>query len=252
MYPMIVLALDTSVREGSAALVDDDRVVAERAGDPSRTHAERLPGECLTLLAAHRVSLSSVELFAVASGPGSFTGLRVGIAAMQGFAAVTGRPIVGVPVLEALGHLGSAGRAPGSLVAVWMDAHRHDVFAVLYRVMPAALFEPEHLAEVEPPAVGTPSALLNAWRPSLAGEPVVWIGDGATAAADAIARSLPAAPILPHPLAAGAIGRLAIARARRGEAGGPATVQPVYLRRPDAEIDRDRRAAEITGVKGRS
>ena len=251
---MLVLALDTTVREGSVALVDGDRIVAERRGDPSRTHAERLPGECLTLLATHGVRLASVELFAVAAGPGSFTGLRVGIAAMQGFAAVTGRPIIGVPALEALGHLGSAGRPPGALVAVWMDAHRRDVFAALYKVTSAAAFEPEHLAEVEGPRVGEPPALVNAWRPAIDGRDVVWIGDGAAAFAGAIARFQPTAPILPHPIAAGAIGRLAIARARRGEGGG-AAVQPVYLRRPDAEIDRERRAAaaaDVRDVKGRT
>jgi tRNA threonylcarbamoyladenosine biosynthesis protein TsaB len=194
----------------------------------------------------------------VASGPGSFTGLRVGIAAMQGFAAVTGRPVVGVPVLEALGHLGSAGREPGCLIAVWMDAHRRDVFAALYEVTSADRFEREHLVEVEAPLVGEPGALINAWRPLINDRDVVWIGDGAAANAAAIARLQRPAPILPHPIAAGAIGRLAIARARRGEARSAAAVQPVYLRRPDAEIDRERRAAaagravNAGDVKGRS
>jgi len=252
---MFILALDTTTRDGSMALLDDGRLVEERGGDPSRTYAERLPSECLALLAAHHVTLASIELFAVASGPGSFTGLRVGIAAMQGFAAVTGRPIIGVSALEALGHLASAGRPPASLVAVWMDAHRRDVFAALYAVTEAPLFEPAHLAALDGPRVGDPSATVTAWRPALEERDVVWIGDGATAFSAIIARCLPAAPVLPAPRTACTIGRLAIARARRGGAGGPAAVQPLYLRRPDAEIDRDRRAAVImdaTDTKGRS
>src|SRR5215212_3020373 len=102
---MLILALDTTTRAGSVALVEDERVIDERAGDPARTHVERLPGEILALLAAHRRASSDVDLFAVGSGPGSFTGLRIGIATVQGLALVCGRPVVGIPPLEALAHI---------------------------------------------------------------------------------------------------------------------------------------------------
>ena len=77
---MRVIALDSTTRAGSVALVEDDCVIDERAGDASRSHAEWLPGEIVDLAAAHGVALAEVDLFAVASGPGSFTGLRIGIA----------------------------------------------------------------------------------------------------------------------------------------------------------------------------
>src|ERR1700675_4177840 len=99
---MRVLALDTTTRAGSAALVDDDCIVEERSGDASRTHAQRLPGELVALLDANGLAWADVDLFAVGSGPGSFTGLRIGIATVQGLAFVRGRRIVGVPALEAL------------------------------------------------------------------------------------------------------------------------------------------------------
>src|SRR3954453_19635538 len=99
---MRVLALDTTTRAGSAALVDDDRVVDERSGDGTRTHALRLPGELLALAEANRWPLPTIDLYAVASGPGSFTGLRIGIATIQGLAFVHGRRIVGIPALQAL------------------------------------------------------------------------------------------------------------------------------------------------------
>src|SRR5438046_705271 len=89
-----VLALDTTTRAGSVALVEDGRVLDERAGDATRTHAERLPAELLARLDAGDLTLADVDLFAVASGPGSFTGLRIGIATMQGLAFVGGRRIV--------------------------------------------------------------------------------------------------------------------------------------------------------------
>src|SRR5450759_3609387 len=131
---MKVLALDTTTREGSVALVEDDRIVAEQIGDGTRTHALRLPDELLQLADAHHLAVSDVDLFAVASGPGSFTGLRIGIATIQGLAFVHRRRIVGVPALEALAHLGSLGLSPGTVIASWMDAHRREGFAAVYRV----------------------------------------------------------------------------------------------------------------------
>src|SRR5579859_7501705 len=108
---MRVLALDTTTRAGSVALIVDDESrgvtrIVERAGDATRTHAQRLPGDLAALLADYQLSWTDIDLFAVASGPGSFTGLRIGIATMQGLALVGKRPIVGVSALDALGHLG--------------------------------------------------------------------------------------------------------------------------------------------------
>src|SRR5262245_32388526 len=102
---MRVLALDTTTRAGSVAIVEDGRVVDERSGDPSRAHAERLPRELLDVLATHHVGLGDIDVFAVAAGPGSFTGMRIGIATMQGLALTLGRPIVAVSALDALAHV---------------------------------------------------------------------------------------------------------------------------------------------------
>src|SRR5438034_11168139 len=137
---MYVLALDTTTREGSVALVDEHRVIEERRGDAARSHAERLPGELIAPADARGLSVSAIDLFAVAAGPGSFTGLRIGIATIQGLAVTTRRRIVAVSALEALAQ-SAAGEAPGltagTLVAAWMDARRHDVFAALYRIADA-------------------------------------------------------------------------------------------------------------------
>src|SRR5713101_7862843 len=99
---MRILALDTTTRAGSVALVEHDCVIEERAGDPARTHAERLPREIHALFDGRGIGSADVDLFAVASGPGSFTGLRIGIATMQGLAFVHRRKIAPVSALEAL------------------------------------------------------------------------------------------------------------------------------------------------------
>src|SRR4051794_3402946 len=124
---MRVLALDTTTRAGSVALVVGNDVVAERIGDPARSHAERLPGDLLALLHDHGLTPSEIDVFAVASGPGSFTGLRIGIATIQGLAVGCHRRVVPVSTLEALAHAGSTELAPGVMVAAWLDAHRREV-----------------------------------------------------------------------------------------------------------------------------
>jgi tRNA threonylcarbamoyladenosine biosynthesis protein TsaB len=236
---MRVLALDSTTRTGSVALVEDDRVVEERRGDGSRTHAERLPMELVALADAHHLALADVDLYAVASGPGSFTGLRIGIATMQGLAFVHGRRIVAVPALEALAHAAGATRAPGTLIAAWMDARRRDVFAAVYRVTGAAPFSAARLEEIDGPSVDAPASILNRWTEQMATLPAVFVGDGADLFRSDIEQLVPGAAVLAAPLVAGTIGRLAVARA--AEALHPAAVRPLYVRRPDAEIARDAR-----------
>jgi tRNA threonylcarbamoyladenosine biosynthesis protein TsaB len=229
---MRVLALDTTTRAGSVALVDDDRIVDERRGDDTRTHAERLPAEITAMIDAHQLSLADIDLYAVASGPGSFTGLRIGIATIQGLAFVQARRIVSIPALDALAHLASVDATPGTLIAAWMDAHRHDVFAAVYRVTDASPFSRERLVEIEGPTVAAPAATLARWAVQLGALPDAFAGDGAVLYANEIVSAAPAARITASPLLAGVIGRLALAR--RADAVTPGAIRALYVRRPDA------------------
>jgi tRNA threonylcarbamoyladenosine biosynthesis protein TsaB len=231
---MRVLALDTTHRTGSVALIDHDRVVLERAGDLSRAQGERLPAE----LAALGAAWPSIDVFAVASGPGSFTGLRIGIATIQGLALVTRRPVVGVSALEALAQMASADLAPGALIASWIDAQRGEVFSALYRATDATLFTPERLVELEAPSAATPESTRALWsRHDLA--TAVFTGDGA--ARYVSGRDAP-------PLLAGAIGRMAAVSAARGLTVSPAGLHPLYIRRPDVELARET-AAKAAAVR---
>jgi tRNA threonylcarbamoyladenosine biosynthesis protein TsaB len=238
---MRVLALDTTTVAGSIALVDGERVILERAGDPSRTYAERLPADILAATSACGMTLGDVDLFAVASGPGSFTGLRIGIATVQGLAFVDNRSVAAISALEALAQLASLEAAPGTTVASWMDAHRGEVFSALYTVAAAPPFEPDRLIELEGAAVGDPAATLARWTDRFRPRPDLFVGDGAV-----LFRALIAGRVVDPPPLAGAIGRMAIARARRPprpEITAAEGVRPLYVRRPDAETARDRRAA---------
>jgi tRNA threonylcarbamoyladenosine biosynthesis protein TsaB len=234
---MRVLALDTTTREGSVAVVEDERVLVEERGDVARSHGERLPGDLVAALAQAGLAVNHVDLYAVASGPGSFTGLRIGIATMQGLALVSRRRLAAISALEAIAQAASRDLARGSLVAAWMDAHRHEVFSALYQVSDAPLFACGRLAEIDPPVVGAPAAVLDRWQRE-GRIPSVFAGDGA----ELYGRLAGPGRIVCVPTLAGAIGRMAVDRARTGAAVHPSAVQPLYVRRPDAELAKEQAA----------
>jgi tRNA threonylcarbamoyladenosine biosynthesis protein TsaB len=225
---MVTLALDTSTRIGGCAVLRGDDVLAEVPGEGSRSHAERLPRDLMTVLDRAGLALTDVDVLAVATGPGSFTGLRVGIATMQGLALATSRPLVGVSVLDALAHAASGAVEATTCVAAWVDAWRGEVFAALY----------DGTREVEGASVEPPAAILARLR----GRPALFIGDGAAAHREAIGIGMGAnavlAPVLEPPLA-GIIARLARGEVAAGRKPGPGDIQPLYVRRPDVELTRD-------------
>lgn len=232
---MRVLALDTTSRAGSVAIADAGRILYERAGNGDRSHAERLPADLLAALDTVGMTLADIDLFAVAAGPGSFTGLRIGMATMQGLALVNARTIVPVSALEALASRAGDAFAPGSRVGVWMDAFRRDVFSALYLIAEGADRDPAAVEEIDPASVAPPHAVWTRWTAE-ARAPDVMAGDGAVlyrATYDA------GVPTIPPPLIAGTIARIAARRAQAGGAVHPAAVQPLYVRRPDAEVARD-------------
>ena len=237
---MLLLALDTTTRAGSVAVTRDDAVLALVEGDASRTHGERLPAELERVLDMAAVRLQDLDLLVVSSGPGAFTGLRIGLAAMQGLAMVLHKPVIGVSALEALADVARSELAvpQHTGVATWMDAQRGEVFAAAYDMRNG-----NAICEVLPPIVGTPPAMLDALPFSPAQE-LVFIGDGALRYAAVIedARVGFARVIDPLPPIAAALGRLGRRRAALGEAGPPHALQPLYVRRPDAELDRERQA----------
>lgn len=227
---MLILALDTTTRGGSVAVTRDAQLLALVPGDAARSHSERLPGEIETALAHAGVQRHEIDLLAVATGPGAFTGLRIGLAAMQGLAMTLDRPVIGISALDAL-----AAEADGvALVAPWMDAQRGEVFAMLLDTVSGQT--------LETPLAGAPAAVLNAWRAHLHGRAAVFIGDAAERDAALIAAAGAGQWVTrtPPPLAP-ALARLAGRRAARGESGLPHQLTPIYVRRPDVEIERERR-----------
>jgi tRNA threonylcarbamoyladenosine biosynthesis protein TsaB len=231
---MVVLALDTSSAGGSAAVLrthGNDAIVVERAGDAARSHGVRLPLELMAVLREAGVALDEVEHLAVAVGPGSYTGLRVGIATIQGLALGRGIPVTPVSIFDALGW---HARDSADAIAPWVDAHRGEVFATLLaRDGRTVLAGASSLS---------PEATIDAWRDRLASHGRVrFLGDGAVRYREVIAARLGGQATMDEtvPLLAGAVGRIAAAEPDR--AVRPHALAPLYIRRTDAELARDRR-----------
>ena len=228
---MLVLALDTTTSSASCALARDGLVMCQMVSDAPNAHAEHLPRDLMSLVDRAGVALSEIDTFAVATGPGSFTGLRIGIATMQGLAFAEGKPLVGVSGFDALAHIAESlprrsPEAKAGRVATWVDAWRGEVFAALY----------EDRREIEAPVVSGPEILLESMR----GRPTLFLGDGARAHQEAIHRVLGEAARIADPVAPPLAGTIAIlASAARGGDHPPHAIRPLYVRRTDAEIAQD-------------
>jgi tRNA threonylcarbamoyladenosine biosynthesis protein TsaB len=228
---MLILALDTSSAAGSAALLRDGRVLIEREGDPSRTHGERLPLELMSALDDRSLRPADVDVFSVAVGPGSFTGLRVGIATIQGLAFANDKLVAPVSTFDALAWRARDAAEP---IAAWIDAHRGEVFATL--------FAPGGAPMLVPPSSLTPAATLDAWSSELSRFPAIrFVGDGAVRYRDRLHERLGHGAIVEEttPPLAGAVAEMVYRDPSR--AVRPHAIVPLYVRRPDAELARDRR-----------
>jgi tRNA threonylcarbamoyladenosine biosynthesis protein TsaB len=225
---LIILALDTTTAAGSAAVLRDGVVLAEIVGDATVTHGQRLPRDLARVLEDAALRMDDVELLAVAAGPGSFTGLRVGIATTQGLAMARGCRVVPVSALEALARSAANRGAP---IVAWMDAHRGQVFSETYSA--------DGMEVLRPAVSELPGELLDAWKVTAAGPVPIFIGDGAVRYASEIRARFGDAVIMNPPPLAPIIGQIAAMHPER--AVNPHAVVPIYVRQPDAELARTRR-----------
>ena len=195
------------------------------------THGQRLPTEIAEVLAAAGTRIDAVDLFAVAAGPGSFTGLRVGIATIQGIAMGCGKRVVPVSALDALAR---SAIDPAGTVAAWMDAQRGEVFAALY--------DADGKTVLIPPVSAHPALVLKTWSVTADLARTAFVGDGAVRHAEVVHRDVGLqAAIQAPPLLASLIGRIALENA--ASAVLPHAIVPIYVRRSDAELARARRGS---------
>jgi tRNA threonylcarbamoyladenosine biosynthesis protein TsaB len=223
---MRILSVDTSSERGSVCLMDGGQVAGEVRLACSIQHSERLFASIEFLFRYVKFGLEDVDLFVAARGPGSFTGLRIGLAATAGFAAAFGKPAAGVSTLEALAwNVGET----GALIAATIDARRGEVYGGLYRRVG------NELVEQQPPVVLKPAQ----WFESLPAGDVIVCGDGAIRYDDLIAHQA-------HCKRPDVDLYLARAIAEIARTAGRSPLQPLYVRKTDAEIARERRNESTT------
>jgi len=217
----------------SVALLDGDRVVAEISSDDRRVHSERLLPALDRLFELAGSSQDAVGAFAISIGPGSFTGLRIGLATLKALAFDETRPVAAVPTLAAL--CAAAAGAPGPVAAL-LDARRGEVYAAA--VARAGDPEPTLLAD----SVFGPEALAAA----LPQGALLVVGEDAEPAAARLAALRPDLRPLAAAARASRVGRLGRALLAAGRAVPAAALVPRYVRRAEAEARRTGEALEPT------
>lgn len=208
------------------ALLEDDSLLSERTVGSAGRHALWLLPAIKAHLLDSGLDISQIDLFAVSAGPGSFTGLRIGISTVKGLAWPLGKKTVGVSTLAAL-----AMNVPYSTrpVCAVLDARKGELYAAVYDTSTGTA------EAVMPDAAMTPDALFDELEKRGLSSPV-FLGSGLEVYSKRIEEALPGALLaegLPI-VRASSVGRLGYVK--RGEAAGPEALSPVYLRRSEAEI----------------
>ena len=224
---MRILAVDTSSQRGSVCIVDNREVLGEIRLASSVQHAERLFRSVEFLLASLPITLADIDLFVAARGPGSFTGLRVGLAAMEGFASAHRQRGAGVSTLEALAWKTGI---ENQLISPVIDARRGEVYGGLYRRIS------NRLVEERPPAVLRPEQ----WFSSLPDSRIHFCGDGALKYRTFVNR--------PNWLFCDMDLYLAVAMAQLASTIQCGPLEPLYVRRTDAETALEARHDSVAGT----
>ena len=221
---MLIFSCDTSTAYYSVALSSDEHVLAEVSVEGGRKHSERLLETVDWLLRECGRELNDLDMLAIAHGPGSFTGLRVGVAAWKGLALGAGLPLVGVSTLDAMSRLPEARDA---WVCPILDARMQEVYGAVYR------FEDGIRTKVKRESVCPIDELID----GLSGK-VLFLGEGVEVYRHRIEDALPEAAFASGACAyprASAVGFEALHVLEEGASSDPASVRPVYLRKSQAE-----------------
>lgn len=225
---MLICSVDSSATPASVCLFEDDKIIAEYYLNTGFTHSQTLMAMLESVLKISGKRADNIDLYAVNSGPGSFTGVRIGVSAVKGMAYAQDKPCVEVSTLESMAYnfLGSH-----TIVCACMDARRRQVYHGLFRVDGDRI---ERLCEDKAIAI---EELLSG-LPN--GEEIILVGDGA----ELVYQSAedPAVKLAPPNLRyqrASSVALAAVETYNRGEAVSPAALMPRYLRLSQAERERN-------------
>ena len=230
---MLILAMESSAKAASAALVRDGALLAQAFSCSGLTHSRTLLPMAEQVLETAGVALADVDALAVAEGPGSFTGIRIGVSAVKGLAWGAQKPAIGVSTLEAMAYHGLAA-GEGALVCCCMDARRSQIYHALFEIRGG---KPERLMPDRAIAIDTLLPELKKYE-----KPLFLVGDGAQLCYNIFSENGLACVAAPANLVHQSAWGVAMAAAEREPRPG-AELQPVYLRLSQAERERQARLA---------
>ncbi|MCG8640833.1 MAG: tRNA (adenosine(37)-N6)-threonylcarbamoyltransferase complex dimerization subunit type 1 TsaB [Desulfobacterales bacterium] len=223
---MIVLGLSTAEQGGSLAIVDGDRLICQEFWDTKQTHSKRLLGMIRHMVENRSgLDLADIDAYVAARGPGSFTGLRIGISAIKGLAYAMGKPALGASSLDGIAFRFAYSSLP---VCVMMDAKRDEVYAAVYR------FEKGMMVSKSTERVIAPGKVVAEMPAS-----TLYAGSGSKAYLSAIEEKAET-PVIAHPYmdsvcAVSLIRSLGKGNTDLNPAESP--LEPVYIRKSDAELN---------------
>jgi tRNA threonylcarbamoyladenosine biosynthesis protein TsaB len=220
----LVLSIETCTLAGSLALSRSETLLGVSSGDAKTSHSNTLLKEIDQLFSTTQTELREVDLFAVAVGPGSFTGLRIGVATVKALAATLNKPVVGVSTLEAIALSAGESRATVAL----LPAGRGEVFVELFSVD-----EKEVLTALDTPAHLTPERMIERYDSM---NELLWSGPGALAQQEVIEKhsGWSLAPQCEN--LAVFCGELALQKYRLGQVEQAHELRAIYVRPSDAEL----------------
>ncbi|MCD8181628.1 MAG: tRNA (adenosine(37)-N6)-threonylcarbamoyltransferase complex dimerization subunit type 1 TsaB [Firmicutes bacterium] len=223
---MRVLAVDTSSNVAAAAVMEDDLLLGEYILNHKKTHSQKLMVMIEQLLGDLDLTVRDIDIFAAAVGPGSFTGLRIGVATVKALAHAAGKRVVSVGTLEALAY--NVPYAEHIIVPI-MDARRDNVFTASY------------IWDGEFKEIGAPEAVTIRECVESCGNflDTIFVGDGVKVHRDYINERLGERAIFPHGAAlnsrASSVAAIALDRAKKGETQSYSEMKPYYIRKSQAE-----------------
>ncbi len=225
MSRLVVLGIDTATWTAAAGVVRDGEVLADAVHREERSHTRSLTQLVERVLADAGLAITDVEGLAVSIGPGSFTGLRVGLALAKGIAFAGGVPIAAVPTLEALAW--AAGAAAGETVCAALDARKQEVYAALFTMTA------DGPRRETPDEALRPAALAARLRPGC-----ILVGDAGDVYGSVLGERAILRPFATHHPRGAVVARLGWQRLLAGAAEPIGPLEPVYVRPPDAELPR--------------
>lgn len=233
---MKILALDSSGLVASVAVVEEDQLLAEYTVNYKKTHSQTLLPMLDEIAKMIELDLETIDAIAVAAGPGSFTGLRIGSATAKGLGLALKKPLIPVPTVDALAY--NLYDTTG-VICPMMDARRKQVYTGIYR------FENHELVTVSAQKAIAVEELIQ--ELNALGEAVTFLGDGVTVYQEMLKENMQVpysfAPAHLNKQRAGAVGALAEKYYREGKTVTAAEHQPEYLRVSQAERERAEREA---------